>query len=342
MLFRSTIPSINYFGGEPLLRWDDIIVPLTKYIRKTYGDKYTLSMTTNGILLDRTKLEFMKEHKIGFLFSMDGDKKTQDLNRPFHNGKGSFDILKKKIPMFLEYEPNATFRATIDNDNVRDVANNYQFAIDMGYTNVFMIPNVFTKWSKKQRNILKSELKKVADIYMDSVRKNKVVKFNQFTDAFKNIKKINRASAKNEHRNINTNSPAFGTCGLGGSRFGSVGPNGDIYSCQELVENPSFGDKFTIGNIYTGMDNKKRWEVMEKFNPKEVRSTEGKVCSECYLNDSCDGVCTINNYLANGDVNIISSILCDFYEFNIQQAIRIINTMAEEKNETFRNIFNGV
>ena len=32
----------------------------------------------------------MKENNIGLLFSIDGDKETQDFNRPFHSGKGRF------------------------------------------------------------------------------------------------------------------------------------------------------------------------------------------------------------------------------------------------------------
>ena len=71
------MPSINYFGGEPLLKWDDIIVPLTEYIRDKYGMNFRLGITTNGILLDEEKLEFMKKYGIGFLFSIDGNKKTQ-------------------------------------------------------------------------------------------------------------------------------------------------------------------------------------------------------------------------------------------------------------------------
>ena len=30
---RGETPSINFFGGEPLLKWKDVIVPLTYYIR---------------------------------------------------------------------------------------------------------------------------------------------------------------------------------------------------------------------------------------------------------------------------------------------------------------------
>ena len=32
--------SINFFGGEPMLMWDEIIVPLTLYVHEKYGDGF--------------------------------------------------------------------------------------------------------------------------------------------------------------------------------------------------------------------------------------------------------------------------------------------------------------
>lgn len=315
--------SITFFGGEPLLKWDDIIVPLTEYIRETYGDSFKLSITTNGVLLDKNKLEFMKKNGIGFLFSIDGNKKTQDLNRPFHNGKGSFDLLAEKIPMILEYNPNATFRSTVDHDNVYDMADNYQFAIDMGYNNVFMIPNVFVEWSKEEREELKNQCTKIADIYIANAKKGKRVEFNQFRDAQKKIERINQAQKNNSYRDGGIKFPSFGRCGLGGTKFASIGPSGNIYSCQELVENPELGDKFKIGNIYEGMDDARRLELSKQIDPRNVRSTPDRRCRDCALNPVCDGACVINNFLATGDLEVMPSIVCEYYQYMIEQKIRI-------------------
>ena len=321
------IPSINFFGGEPLLRWDDIIVPLTLYIREKYGKNYKLGLTTNGILLDEKKLEFMKKYNIGFLFSIDGDKKTQDLNRPFHNGKGSFDLLVDKIPMFLKYSPNATFRATVDHDNVYDMADNYQFAVDMGYNNVFMIPNVFSKWSKEEAEELSIQSTKIADIFIDNIKKGKNVEFNQFREAQNRINQINKARGSSDYRSKGVGLPAFGRCGLGGSKFGSIGATGNVFSCQEMVENPEVGDKFVIGNIYTGIDDKKRWAIMEDFDPRNIIRSDGKTCRSCELNPICDGACSINNFFATGDLEVMPAILCDFYGMMIREQRRIMEEL---------------
>jgi uncharacterized protein len=90
-LMKNNPPSMTchvcFFGGEPLLKWDEIIVPTVEYKERIYPDrKITFSITTNCVLLTEDKIHFMKEHKIGILTSIDGAKDTQYYNRPFHNG----------------------------------------------------------------------------------------------------------------------------------------------------------------------------------------------------------------------------------------------------------------
>ena len=126
-------PSIVFFGGEPLLEWDSIIVPLTKYIRSEYKKTFKLSITSNCILMTEDKLKFMKENSIDLLFSIDGDKETQDYNRPYHNYKGSFDTLEPKIVMIRKYFPNVTFRATIDKNTCMNTFHNMKFAVERGF-----------------------------------------------------------------------------------------------------------------------------------------------------------------------------------------------------------------
>lgn len=320
---RNEVPSINFFGGEPLIKWDDIIIPLTQYIRGEYGDKFELSMTTNGVLLDEEKLEFMKRNKIGFMVSIDGNKKTQDLNRPCSNGKSSFDIIGPKIPLFLKYNPNMTFRATVDHDNADEYLNNHKFAVENGYTNMFSIVNVFSKWSEEEKTELEKQIHMTADYYIELLYDGIDFTMNPFTSMFNKISRIREAESKNEFRNAGVGLLGYGRCGLGASKFASIGTDGKIYSCQEMSDNDDMGKPFIIGNIYNGTDNEKRMDIIRKFNPKLVHSTDGMDCKKCPFNMICDGACTINNYFANGDLNVMPSILCFYYQTLYKEAQRV-------------------
>lgn len=314
-------PSLNFFGGEPTLRWNDIIVPLTKYVRSKYGKNFTLSMTSNGILFDEEKLKFMKENDIGLLFSIDGDKKTQDLNRPTRDGCSSFDILKDKIPLILKYFPNVTFRSTTDHDNVSEFFNNHKFAVENGFKSVFNIVNVFTNWSQDEKDELKKQIDMLGEYYARLKLEKKNICFSPFEDMFSKLNRIKEAENQNLFRKAGEGLLGFGRCGIGASRFASVGTDGKLYSCQEMVGNRESGHEFVIGDIYNGEDNNARLEIIKKFDPKKVVCSSGiNTCKTCRMNNICDGACLINNYFTSGDLNVMPSILCFYYKQLLDKA----------------------
>lgn len=314
-------PSLNYFGGEPTLRWDDIIVPLTKYIRAKYGNNFSLSMTSNGLLLDEEKLIFMKENNIGLLFSIDGDKKTQDLNRPTRGGSSSFDILKDKIPLILKYFPNVTFRSTTDHDNVSEFFNNHKFAVENGFKSVFNIVNVFTNWNKSEKDELKKQINILGEYYAQIKLEKRNICFSPFDEMFSKLKRIEEAKNSDSFRTTGEGLLGFGRCGIGAGKFASVGTDGTLYSCQEMVGNRQSGKLFIIGDIYNGVDNKARLEIIKKFDPKKVACSSGtSKCRSCKMNNICDGACLINNYFVSGDLNVMPSILCFYYQQLLEKA----------------------
>ena len=154
--------SINFFGGEPTLLWDKIIIPLTEYIENKYPNDFILGMTTNGTLLDESKIKFLKEHNFQLLLSIDGDKVTQDYNRPCKNHQNSsFDLITKNIPLLLENFPYLTFRATIYQDTVDQMFNNYIYAQSLGFKKIFFAPNEREKWTKENIDKLSIEIQKI-------------------------------------------------------------------------------------------------------------------------------------------------------------------------------------
>ena len=121
--------NLTYFGGEPTLCWDSIIVPLTEYIKNNYKDIFNLNMTTNGTLLNEERINFLKDNNIHLLLSCDGPPEVQDYNRPTRDGGKSSILIEKNIPLILEAFPNTTFRATINQDNCDKLFDSYIYAI---------------------------------------------------------------------------------------------------------------------------------------------------------------------------------------------------------------------
>lgn len=330
---QGDVPVINFFGGEPMVMWNEIIVPLTNWIRQEYKKPFNLSITTNGVLLNDERISFLKKNGINMLFSIDGAKATQDYNRPFHSGKSSFDVLEPIIPKIIENFPMTTFRMTTIPPTCANVFENVQFAKDNGFKNFFVIPNVFEEWSQEARIILQNEMRKYSEYFIDCYRAgNQPITFSVLEKSFSDIVKINKAITQKTYRNL-SGCQACGKCGLGASKFASIHPNGNIYGCQEMTSNEGKESIFYIGNIFTGVDDTRRQSLMNLFDSVDA---VGYNCSVCKYNRICDGGCVANNYLVNGDVNKVPEVYCWWKQILLKEAIYISQTLGKEDNPMFK------
>lgn len=304
--------SIVFFGGEPLLRWDDIIVPAVLYKERMYPQKQCkFSITTNCVLLDEEKIRFMKEHNIGILTSIDGAKATQDYNRPFHNGQGSFDIVEKNLKLYKEIRglDGVTFRSTIYPPTCEHIYENYLYAIEFGYKSMFFIADSFSDWTPEKENIVTQQLNMVADHYINFWKANKKapISLNPLTkymgDALFGIEQNEKGIPCKQKANK-------GKCGYGQGKGVAISPTGDMYGCQEMTSNEGSDSIFYIGNIYTGVLEDRRVKLKELF---ESTQPAGDIsCAECSCKSICNSGCIANNYISTGDMNHATHGYCFF------------------------------
>jgi uncharacterized protein len=96
--------SIAFFGGEPLMNFPVIkrTVSYCETVARKLGKKFTYSLTTNGTLFRQNNVDFMRQNKFGILVSLDGTKEIHDRHRIFASGKGSYDVIVKKLKRFFD------------------------------------------------------------------------------------------------------------------------------------------------------------------------------------------------------------------------------------------------
>lgn len=83
---------VTFYGGEPMLAFD-LIEKCIQYSDALFaGKEVEYHFTTNGTIMSEESLEFIVEHKIHVMFSIDGPKEIHDIHRRFRNDKGSFDL----------------------------------------------------------------------------------------------------------------------------------------------------------------------------------------------------------------------------------------------------------
>lgn len=327
-------PSINFFGGEPMLMWDSIIVPVIKWIRNDYKEPFGISITTNGTMLNEERVEFLRQYGVGLLLSIDGAKETQDYNRPTHSGASSFDLLSDVLPLISAYRPGTTFRMTAIPETCDHVYENIEFAVNSGFRSFFVIPNVFQEWNDEAKGSLKIEMRKYSDYYINSFRQNiDPIHFSDIDKKFQAIVRINNAISNDSYR-TNNNGKASGKCGLGSNCFASIDPNGNLYACQEMTSNDGDKSIFYIGNIYEGERDDLRYKLMEMYDNSPIIGDE---CSTCKFNRVCDGGCVANNYMITGSLSKLPPMYCWWHRLLLEEAIYIMQTLGNEENEMFRD-----
>jgi uncharacterized protein len=328
--------NLTYFGGEPTLCWDSIIIPLTKYIKENYKDIFSLNMTTNGTLLNEERIKFLKDNEIHILLSCDGPPEVQDYNRPCRNGEKSSELVEKNIPLILEAFPHTTFRATINQDNCDKLFDSYVYAIRQGFTNAFFCPNCRESWSAENIEKLKKEVHKIFTYMALSYSNDStVMRFVPIDRIFNTILTRDLEIFTNQPMNIDTTRNPY-RCGLG-SGSASISYDGKIFGCQEQ-DSRDTNDYFYIGDIFTGIDIEKHSKILKDYQEKGIMKCEKEEkCEECVLrrvciHDNCPSVA----YDLFKDFKIRPEIDCEWHKMLFEDAITVMKMMKQENNMLFK------
>lgn len=288
-------PQIFFFGGEPTLEWDTIIIPIVE----KYKDTISYSITTNGFLLDEEKIDFLKENNFAVMLSMDGNEKTQSYNR----NKDSFEKLDKMIPYLLDQIPSTVFRGTIIPATCEHTFDNILYAHNKGFKNCYFTINVFENWNEIDREKLELEMKKFTLAYINFfVNETNLINLTSFSSMLELIVK--------KEVGVLDNSINIYKCGLGNG-YGAVDYKGDIYTCQEIVSRIDKNDIFCIGNIYSGININKQESLCNRIVNDLPMVNNYTNCENCPLIFCCKkNTCQTNNYLCHNHFLIQSYNAC--------------------------------
>ncbi|HRT93389.1 MAG TPA: radical SAM protein [Planctomycetota bacterium] len=98
---------VGFYGGEPLLN-PSLMRATAEYARRTITDKkLTLTLTTNGTLLNRETMDFLAANEFFVYVSMDGPREANDRNRVFAgSGEGTSDLVVARLREFQRLYPD--------------------------------------------------------------------------------------------------------------------------------------------------------------------------------------------------------------------------------------------
>jgi uncharacterized protein len=131
---------VGFYGGEPLIEFDLIkhVIDYTKHIAN--GKDISFGITTNGYLLDESKIRFLKEHNISLVLSIDGPPTVHNKNRKLAStGGGTFEKIYTNVRLLNELDMKFGVNAVWDyEEDFLDIVNYFKFdpAFKMATVNI--------------------------------------------------------------------------------------------------------------------------------------------------------------------------------------------------------------
>jgi uncharacterized protein len=306
---------IVFFGGEPLLCRELItqIVAETRSMAQRGEGRFHFKMTTNGLLLDESFMEFALQNDILVGMSFDGVRAAHDRHRFLPDGSGSYDRLLAKLQLLLAVRPYASVLSVVNPDTVEHFAESVAFLLDEGCRYLIWSLNYAADWSESALVALQRQYEILGRRYIEWSRERRKFYFSPF--------EVKLAS------HILGEQARCQRCELG-RRQVSVDPQGYIYPCVQFT---AAGPESTwcIGHASTGIDQSSR------LNLHDRSQAEKEPCRQCALRDRCHNTCGCLNWQTTGSVEKISPVLCRHEQMLIPIVDRVGETLYREQNDRF-------
>jgi len=276
---------ISFWGGEPLLEYA-LIKELIFYAKRK-SDKVIFGGTTNGILFDEEKLEFLGENKAKMMVSVDGVKEVHDKYRIFPNGSGSWDLVIKKIKLALKYWPDLHIRFSLTPELAPKLYKAMLFFWEeLGVDWIAFSPVYECEWRDDDYKILEEEYIKI----LEYMRKNPQKYCLHLSDPGKGIWQDY-------------------PCGAGRSYVG-FSVDGYIYPCHRFhkygEEHEEQNKKVRIGSIWEGF-----YPERQKFlDYPVIRKHQCKDGLGCDIYNFCAGGCYAVTFDFTGDIFRMFEPMC--------------------------------
>lgn len=310
---------LDFFGGEPLMAWDTVtaVVDYARSVEQKYKKNFRFTITTNGLLLDDEKIDYINREMSNCVLSLDGRREVNDRIRLTPNGKGCYDALIPKYQKLVRERtrPGRTdyyVRGTFTKENL-DFVEDVLHIASLGFSQLSVEP--VTAPLEEPYAITEADLPEIFrnydrlyDIMAEGVLRDGKKPFNFFhymIDLKQGPCAVKRLRG----------------CGCG-NEYVAVTPDGEIYPCHQFVGM----ERWKLGNLSDGTLDA---EIMEYFAKTHIYSKRD--CGECWARFYCSGGCNANGYVYEGDVRKPMKLQCAMMKKRIECGIALSALLEEEK-----------
>lgn len=304
---------IDYFGGEPLMNFD-VVKEITEYAKaegEKHGKNFRFTITTNGILLDDKKTDYINANMSNVVLSVDGRREVHDKVRVRADGSGSYDSVIDKFKKLADSRSQERYyvRGTFTRDNL-DFSEDVMHLAALGFEQISVEPVVAKEsesYALREEDLPRifAEYERLAQRLVD------YRKAGHFVNFFHYMIDLNESPCAYK---------MLSGCGSG-HEYAAVTPSGDIYPCHQFASNPDF----KMGNVFDGKIDE---NIRDMFLKSNIYTKED--CGNCWARFYCSGGCAANAINMNGDINKPYKMACEMEKKRVECAIAIKALEAAE------------
>lgn len=295
---------LDFFGGEPLMNFN-VVKQIVKYARSKeteYDKRFRFTVTTNGMLLDKDKADYINKEMSNCVLSLDGRPEVNNNMRPRVDGSGSYDSIVDKYRYLVDNRGDKDYyvRGTFTKNNL-DFSKDVIHIHNLGFDQLSVEPVIAS--DSHEYSLTDEDLPKI---------------FEEYENLAKEIIKRKDTGINFFHFMIDLNQGPCAIkrirgCGCG-NEYVAVDPEGDIYPCHQFVGM----DEWKMGNLHArtlNLEMKKAFAETTIYNKKE--------CEICWAKFYCSGGCNANNFTYQGDILKPHKISCEMEKKRLECAIMI-------------------
>ena len=272
-------PFIIFYGGEPLLNFEvlDYVATYINKLRSTnpHLKNVTMSIVTNGLLLDVNKLKRMRELNVGVSISIDGYNEEANVMRVDRTGKPTFSDVLKILDMAKANGFEVGLSVTLTEETIKDkskmlaLIEKYNIK-GYGY-NIIMPSDGFSVSEDYNKKATQFIIDMFTELRQKGVYEDRMMR-----------------KVKTFQNSFSAPRPWFSDCGATAGGQIVIAPDGAIGICHGCLWNREYFVSSVDDDSFDARTNPtyKEWSQLSPINRTE--------CENCAALGICGGGCPIN------------------------------------------------
>jgi uncharacterized protein len=311
--------NIVFFGGEPLTNVPLIreVVAYAEDAVARVGRRIDFSLTTNATLLTPALIEFFDAHRFGISVSMDGPRALHDRHRKTVGGRGTYEVVARKVGLLLERYRSRPVgaRVTLGAGNTEVEAIHEHLRTDLGFHEVGYAP--VTASDTAGHALSEAELAEVHGAFERLGGQYRDFALQGRNNGFSNMHQLMTDLHEGRRKSV--------PCGAGIGLL-AVDGAGELNLCHRFTgsELPTFG------NVATGIDADRLGAFIDKAIDRE-----GTHCATCRIRNLCAGGCYHESYARFGDPHHRTYHYCDLLRRWVDFGVRVYADIQRRNPDFF-------